>query len=423
MEAHYARSIIRSRHGAGFFYVGFSKSILFIFIHVFVFSVIIFIIICVFQEDDVGATKQHVKTQIEYKRISRLPIEFQYKDLEKATNNFRYKLGSGGSGAVYKGKLDDGTSVAVKRVVRPEYGEGEFTAEITAIAGVDHINLVRLRGYSTHMEKGGMQSFFIVYDFYPIGSLEKWIFPKNDSPTSPFLSWKSRYEVAVDVGKALIYLHRQCCQPILHLDLKPENILLEPICHDIKRKLIHQAIRIDDVIVEDLRGILSDFGLSQLMNEEYIRFYPEITRGSPGYMAPEWFSRNGISEKCDYFSYGKVLLDLFFGQSYVSFDINGNRYDNSCRNSQPEWSDSYKFMQHKLKMKEIRDLIDKRLTQVEFDMREATTLFNAALWCLKENPNDRPGDMQRVVNMLEHLKECCNQPPADLSLPMSSVTA
>ncbi|KAF6166523.1 hypothetical protein GIB67_005385 [Kingdonia uniflora] len=111
-------------------------------------------------------------------------------------------------------------------------------------------------------------------------------------------------------------------------------------------------------------------------------------------MSPKWFSSNKISKKCDYFSYGKVLLDLFFGQSYVSFDIIDNRYDNDYRNSQPEWSDSYKFMQRKMKRKEIRDLIDKILTQVgEVDMRDVTSLFNAVLWGLKENPNDRPGDI------------------------------
>ncbi|KAF6145265.1 hypothetical protein GIB67_041460 [Kingdonia uniflora] len=194
---------------------------------------------------------------------------------------------------------------------------------------------------------------------------------------SPCLSWKSRCRIAVNVTKALAYLHRDCHPQILHLDIKPENILLD----------------------DNFRAVVSDFGLSELMKEDESRFYTKMMRGSNGYMAPEWLTGTGISEKCDIFSFGKVLLDLFYGRErHVCLDQNGNDIYIKSDNSQQEQRIFHAFMWEKFTQKELLELIDKRLKD---DEKEASCLVHAALLCLEDDRGKRPGDMRKVVNMLQ----------------------
>ncbi|KAF6145674.1 hypothetical protein GIB67_002768 [Kingdonia uniflora] len=316
-------------------------------------------------------------------KVTRLNGEFQYKDLKKATNNFRDKLGSGMSGLVFKGKLDDGTLVAVKSIEVQQHGKRLFEAEISAIASADHAHLVCLRGYCSPTTKGG--TFFIVYDLFPNSSLDNWIFPVKDGQNGGCLTWKQRYRIAIEVAKALGYLHRVCSPRIFHLDIKPENVLLD----------------------DDFRAVLSDFGLSKLISKVESKVHTTI-RGTPGYMAPEWYSANGISEKCDIFSYGKVLLDIFFGEQFVCLDQNGNdiyRRNSEGGNTPKEQQTFHAFMWEKLTQKELVHLIDKRLVaNGEVDENEANCLVFVALCCLEEDPKTRPGDMWLVVNMLERRK-------------------
>ncbi|KAF6170325.1 hypothetical protein GIB67_043015 [Kingdonia uniflora] len=315
------------------------------------------------------------------RELARLPREFCYQDLNAATNNFRDKLGSGGSGSVFKGVLENGTMVAVKRVERPVYGVREFEAEISAIASVQHVHLVRLRGYCSHMEEKG-RVFFIVYDLLVNGSLDGWIFPRMGAQNRKCLPWTLRYKVAIDVAKALAYLHHDCRPGILHLDIKPENILLD----------VH------------FRAVVSDFGFSKFMSKDASRVHTMI-RGTPGYRSPDWFTHQGISEKCDIFSYGQLLLDLFFGQQYVCLDQNGNDVYRYGGNSKQEQRTFHTFMWEKLTQKNFMELIDKRLIEDGIvDEIEASSLLHAALSCLEEDPNKRPSGMRHVTDMLEPRK-------------------
>ncbi|KAF6162813.1 hypothetical protein GIB67_029082 [Kingdonia uniflora] len=148
--------------------------------------------------------------------VARLPREFFYEDLKKATKNFRDKIGSGGSGSVFKGILKDGTPVAVKRVERLISGRASF----------------------------------IVYDLLPNGSLDTWIFTRmTGGGTGRCLSWSWRMKVATEVATAIAYLHHDCHPRILHLDIKPENIFLH----------------------KGFQAIVSDLGMSQLMIEDKSR--------------------------------------------------------------------------------------------------------------------------------------------------------
>ncbi|KAK3029104.1 hypothetical protein RJ639_039248 [Escallonia herrerae] len=311
--------------------------------------------------------------RIEYsflRKVAGVPTKFRYKELEEATDNFQTLLGRGSSASVFKGILSDGTSVAVKRIEGQENGEKEFRSEVAAIASVQHINLVRLLGYCC-VPTGPR---FLVYDFIPNGSLDKWIFPRNDnlSRHGGCLSWDLRVRVALDVAKALSYLHHDCRSRILHLDVKPENILLD----------------------ENYHAVVSDFGLSKLMRKDESRVITTL-RGTKGYLAPEWLLELGVCEKSDIYSYGMVLLEIIGGRRNVCVIEHEN--DNSRRRFQyfP------KVVSEKLREGRVMEVVDQRLVHLGgIDQREVKRLTCVALWCIQEKPRLRP-TMAHVVELLE----------------------
>ncbi|MBA0722602.1 hypothetical protein Golax_003262 [Gossypium laxum] len=311
--------------------------------------------------------------RIEYsflRKVAGVPIKFRLKELEDATDNFQALLGQGASASVFKGILSDGTAVAVKRINGEEHGEKEFRSEVAAIAGVQHVNLVRLLGYCC-LPRGPR---FLVYEFIPNGSLDHWIFPGKGTKNRPegCLSWDLRYKVAIDVAKALSYLHHDCRSRILHLDLKPENILLD----------------------ENYRAIVADFGLSKLMGKDESRVITTI-RGTKGYLAPEWLLERGVSEKCDIYSYGMVLLEMIGGQRNVTLIENGSD------KSQRKWQYFPKIARDKLGEGKVIEVVDHRLVEVgAIDERQVKRVVHVALWCIQERAKLRP-TMAQVVEMLE----------------------
>ncbi|MBA0777413.1 hypothetical protein Gotri_005433 [Gossypium trilobum] len=311
--------------------------------------------------------------RIEYsflRKVAGVPIKFRLKELEDATDNFQALLGQGASASVFKGILSDGTAVAVKRINGEEHGEKEFRSEVAAIASVQHVNLVRLLGYCC-LPRGPR---FLVYEFIPNGSLDHWIFPGKGTKNRPegCLSWDLRYKVAIDVAKALSYLHHDCRSRILHLDLKPENILLD----------------------ENYRAIVADFGLSKLMGKDESRVITTI-RGTKGYLAPEWLLEHGVSEKCDIYSYGMVLLEMIGGQRNVTLIENGSD------KSQRKWQYFPKIARDKLGEGRVIEVVDHRLVEVgAIDERQVKRVVHVALWCIQERAKLRP-TMAQVVEMLE----------------------
>ncbi|KAG5564567.1 hypothetical protein RHGRI_000673 [Rhododendron griersonianum] len=325
---------------------------------------------------------ESLELRIEYsfmRKVAGVPTKFQHREIEVATDGFQTLVGKGASGSVFKGILSDGTPVAVKRITSEQRGEKEFRSEVAAIAGVQHVNLVRLLGYCCVP----MGPRFLVYDFISKGSLNNWIFPPKKEKETPSrgkilhvggcLEWSSRVRVAIDVAKALSYLHHDCRSTILHLDVKPENILLD----------------------ENHRGFLSDFGVSKLMGKDVSRVVT-MTRGTKGYLAPEWLLQQGISEKCDVFSYGIVLLEM----------VGGKR---SCRISKENGSDKSrgkfryfpKIVSERLREGRVMEVVDKRVLERRgVDEREVKRLVCVGLWCIHEKPRMRPS-MAQVVEMLE----------------------
>nr|XP_043628945.1 probable receptor-like protein kinase At5g20050 [Erigeron canadensis] len=323
--------------------------------------------------------------RIEYsflRKVAGLPTKFRFKDLEEATDNWKSTIGKGASGTVFKGVLKDGTNVAVKRIQHgEERGGKEYRSEIAAIASVQHVNLVRLFGYCVHTNN----VYFLVYDFIPNGCLSNWIFANNKrggggGPPRGCLSWQQRYRVAIDVAKALAYLHDDCRSKVLHLDVKPENILLNGNYH----------------------GIVSDFGISKLMKRDDSRIVTSL-RGTRGYIAPEWLLGLGISEKSDVFSYGIVLLELIGGRRSVkTFQADGE--------SRKRFEYFPKIVIDKLKSGKIMEIVDQRMLALEdIDENDVKKMVNVALWCIQHKPRRRP-QMVEVVKWLEE-RVAVEQPP------------
>ncbi|KAL2249474.1 UNVERIFIED_CONTAM: putative receptor-like protein kinase [Sesamum indicum] len=314
--------------------------------------------------------------RIEYsflRKVAGVPTKFRHRELEEATDGFRSLVGRGASGSVFKGILSDGTTVAVKRIDGEERGDKAFKSEVAAIASVQHVNLVRLLGYC--ISSTGPR--FLVYEFIHNGSLDNWIFPRTRARSGGrqrggILSWELRCRVALDVAKALSYLHHDCRSCILHLDVKPENILID----------------------ENFRALVSDFGLSKLKGREESRVVTTI-RGTRGYLAPEWLLENGVSEKCDVYSYGMVLLEIIGGRRSISVLEEGDG------SSKKKFEFFPRTVIEKLRDGKPLEIVDERLlVGGGVHQGELKRMIGIALWCIQEKAKLRPS-MAQVVEMLE----------------------
>jgi serine/threonine protein kinase len=281
---------------------------------------------------------------------------------------------------VFRGILEDGTQVAVKRLgagAGADHADKEFKAEVSAIAGAQHVNLARLLGFCLGSQR------FLVYEYMEHGSLDRWIFPcADDRRERNCLPWARRYQVAIDVAKALAYLHHDCRAKVLHMDVKPENILLD----------------------DGFRGILSDFGLSKLAGKEQSRVVTTV-RGTAGYLAPEWLLGTGITEKSDVYSYGMVLLEMVAGRRCLRAEEDGR------------WSYLPKVAAEMAREGRVMEVVDGRLVaggRGQVEEAAVRRAVHVALWCAQDRAGARPG-MARVVEMLEGrgVAEVEAPPPSD----------
>nr|KJB50059.1 hypothetical protein B456_008G151000 [Gossypium raimondii] len=210
-------------------------------------------------------------------------LAFGYRDLQIATKNFSEKLGSGGFGSVFKGMLADSSVIAVKQLERINQGEKQFRTEVSTIGTIQHVNLVRLRGFCSD---GGRK--LLVYDYMPKGSLDAHLVHESNSDA---LDWKTRYQIALGTARGLVYLHEKCRDCIIHCDIKPENILLDA----------------------EFCPKVADFGLAKLVGRDFSRVLTTM-RGTRGYLAPEWISGVAITPKADVYSYGMMLFEIVSGR-------------------------------------------------------------------------------------------------------------
>ncbi|CAJ2674605.1 unnamed protein product [Trifolium pratense] len=290
------------------------------------------------------------------------------------TRSFRDKLGEGGFGAVYKGKLRSGPFVAIKMLSKSKGNGQDFINEVATIGRIHHTNVVQLIGFCFEGSKRAL-----VYEFMPNGSLDKYISSREDAIS---LTYKQMYEISLGVARGISYLHEGCDMQILHFDIKPHNILLD----------------------ENFISKVSDFGLAKLYPNDISIVTLTAARGTIGYMAPELFYKNigGVSYKADVYSFGMLLMEM------ASKKRNLNH-----RSSQyffPIW---------------IYDqLIDEREIEMDELTNEETInvkkMFITALWCIQLKPSDRPS-MNKVIEMLEGNIENIEMPPKPSLYPNETI--
>ncbi|KAL6320779.1 hypothetical protein AAG906_008779 [Vitis piasezkii] len=279
------------------------------------------------------------------------PSRYSYNDIKKLTNHFKDKLGQGGYGTVYKGKLSNEVLVAIK-ILNDSKGNGEeFINEVGTIGRIHHVNVVRLVGFCADGVKRAL-----IYEFLPNESLEKFIFSTSVKTYS--LGWEKLQDIAIGIAKGIEYLHQGCDQRILHFDIKPHNILLD----------------------ENFNPKISDFGLAKLCSKDQSAVSMTVARGTMGYIAPEVLSRNfgNASYKSDVYSFGMLLLEMVGGRKNIDVTMETNQV------YFPEWE--------------------------EGDIKIAKKLTIVGLWCIQWYPIDRPS-MKVVVQMLEREGDNLTIPP------------
>lgn len=227
-------------------------------------------------------------------------VPLSFENVVRATGSFNASncIGNGGFGATYKAEISPGVLVAIKRLSVGRFqGVQQFDAEIKTLGRLRHPNLVTLIGY--HASETEM---FLIYNYLPGGNLEKFIQERSTRA----VDWRILHKIALDIARALAYLHDQCVPRVLHRDVKPSNILLD----------------------DDFNAYLSDFGLARLLGTSETHATTGVA-GTFGYVAPEYAMTCRVSDKADVYSYGVVLLELISDKKALdpSFSSYGNGFN------------------------------------------------------------------------------------------------
>ncbi|KAM3283210.1 receptor-like cytosolic serine/threonine-protein kinase RBK1 [Capsicum chacoense] len=281
---------------------------------------------------------------------------FSFDELAIATDYFAPDnlIGKGGHAEVYKGHLQDGQVVAVKKITKKEKNDedrvGDFLSELGIIAHINNTNAAKLIGFSVD---GGLH---LVLQYLHHGSLASVLHGGEEC-----LEWNIRYKVAVGVAEGLCYLHYDCQRRIIHRDITASNILL----------------------TEDYEPQISDFGLAKWLPEKWVHHVVSPIEGTFGYMAPEYFMHGLVHEKTDVFAFGVLVLEL----------ITGRRAVDSSRQSLVMWAKPM------LEQNNVKELVDPRLGDA-YDVVEMKRAMFTASTCIHHLPNMRP-NMKRAVQLLK----------------------
>ncbi|XP_028097300.1 G-type lectin S-receptor-like serine/threonine-protein kinase SD1-29 isoform X1 [Camellia sinensis] len=289
---------------------------------------------------------------------SELPM-LDFDKVLVATNNFSItnKLGQGGFGPVYWGKLEGGQEAAVKRLsIHSGQGAEEFKNEIKLISKLQHRNLVRLLGYCIDGEEK-----LLVYEYMTNRSLDTFLF---DAKKRMQLDWAKRFNIIQGIARGILYLHRDSCLRVIHRDLKASNILLD----------------------DDMNPKISDFGLARTFQLTQELANTHRVMGTFGYMSPEYAMGGLFSEKSDVFSFGVLLLEIVSGTRNTSLHYN-EKYLNLL---------GYAW-QLCNKNREL-ELMDEAMAY-SCSRSEVMRCIHIGLLCVQDHAADRP-TMSAVVLML-----------------------
>ncbi|KAK8490410.1 hypothetical protein V6N11_083554 [Hibiscus sabdariffa] len=287
------------------------------------------------------------------------PHRFSYKVLHIATKGFKDKqlLGCGGFGKVYKGTLPHTSEqIAVKKVSHESnQGMKEFVSEIASMGRLRHKNLVPLLGYCRRKRE-----LLLVYDCMENGSLDKFLF--NDD--KPALNWFQRFQIIRGVASALLYLHEEGEQVVLHRDIKASNVLID----------------------SDLNGRLGDFGLARLYDRDSDAQTTRLV-GTIGYMDPELIRTGRATKAADVFAFGAFLLEVTCGRKPFETNV------------PPEEIFLVDVVKSCFKRDAIVEASDPRL-QGNYVVEEVERVLKLGLLCSNPIPDLRP-TIKQVVQYLE----------------------
>jgi hypothetical protein len=286
------------------------------------------------------------------------PRRFSYSDLISATNNFsdERKLGQGGFGSVYKGYLTNlDILIAVKKISsRSKQGKKEYITEVKIFNQLRHRNLVQLIGWCHDKSE-----FLLVYEFMPNGSLDTHLFGRRNP-----LSWEVRYKISLGLASALLYLHEEWEQCVVHRDIKASNVMLD----------------------SSFNVKLGDFGLARLMDHE-LGAQTTGLAGTLGYMAPEYISTGRASKESDVYSFGVVALEIATGRKSV------NPMGKDSEMGLVEW------IWNLYGKGDLLLAMDEKL-QTDFDEKQVECLMIIGLWCSHPDRNLRPS-MRQAIQVLK----------------------
>lgn len=281
---------------------------------------------------------------------------FSYEEIASSTNYFHPDnlVGQGGYSDVYRGDLEDGRTIAVKRLAQDSNNmnkEKEFLMELGVISHVNHPNTASLLGYC--IENG----FYLIFKFYPNGTLSSALHGKSNRT----LEWPMRYKIALGIARGLHYLHKCCKRRIIHRDIKASNVLLGP----------------------DYEPQISDFGLAKWLPNKWTHHAVIPIEGTFGYLAPEYFMHGIVDEKTDIFAFGVLLLEI----------ITGRRPVDSSRQNLLLWATPL------MEGGKLIELADPKL-ESEFDMDEFHKMVLTASYCVRQSSVWRPS----ITEVLELLR-------------------
>ncbi|QHN80410.1 hypothetical protein HN51_057707 [Arachis hypogaea] len=287
-----------------------------------------------------------------------LPM-FDFDTLMMATNNFSQdnKLGEGGFGSVYRGRLIKGQEIAVKRLSE-DSGQGieEFKNEVKLIVKLQHRNLVRLLGCCIEKDEK-----ILVYEYMKNRSLDSILFDKSKRT---LLDWERRYNIIYGMARGLLYLHQDSRFRIIHRDLKTSNILLD----------------------NEMNPKISDFGMARIFGKDQMQAKTLRIVGTYGYMSPEYAMDGNFSIKSDVFSFGVMVLEIVTGKKNREF-YSENDELNLLGNVWKHWHEGTAL-----------SLLDPSIDNL-YTEAEVVKCIHIGLLCVQEHAEDRP-TMSSVVLML-----------------------
>ncbi|XP_038886468.1 wall-associated receptor kinase 2-like [Benincasa hispida] len=288
---------------------------------------------------------------------------FTQEELEKATNNYDNStiVGKGGYGTVYKGVLEDGLVVAIKKSKIVDQSQtDQFINEVIVLSQINHRNVVRLLGCCLET-----QVPLLVYEFVTNGTLFEHI---HDKTKHASLSWEARLKIALETAGVLSYLHSSASIPIIHRDIKTTNILLD----------------------DNYTAKVSDFGASKLVPMDQTQL-STMVQGTLGYLDPEYLLTSELTEKSDVYSFGIVLLELITGKKAVCFD--GPEAERNLA----------MYVLCAMKDGRLEEVVERGMMAKEINFEEIKEAAQVAKKCLRIKGEERPS-MKEVAMELEGVR-------------------